>query len=830
MRRRLRWLAVIAAIAVIVAGGVVVWLLKSPEPSYDGSQHLPGLHEAVSVRFGTHAVPSISASSIEDLVRAQGWVLASERLWQMDLMRRLASGRLAEVFGANALAVDRYFRTVGLPSAARDGLAALEPRYRRLLQAYADGVNAWISAHSSRLPAEYRISGVEAANWRPLDSLAIGEYMAWINAVNLREELVFLRLAQRVGTRRALELFPTDEGIPAPADAYALPDYTTPARTASPVAAGLVAALGTLDAYVADLGLPTRGAASNAWAVTGDRTSNGQALLANDPHLSASMPSIWYEMELQAPGMHVAGLSLPGIPLILIGHNEQLAWGLTTAMADTQDLFLERVTGDGDAVLRPDGAQAAIRSRAEQITVAGRDTPVALMIRSTSHGVLIDDLLRGPWTPEGLAAVRGPWLVALRTNLDVPGRAFAALYGLNTAETVEEARAAAMDIRHVSQNVTIAHRNGRIGWQVTGQLPNRGRGTGGFPAPGWEPGYGWTGWLPSTKNPGVSDPPSDHLVNANNRTIPTDYPAVIGHTWLAPYRAQRIEAMLTEARTETRRLDAADLAAMQLDRKSIKAQVFLDALRRHLPAIEDFDPVAAGIARDGLLGWNGAFEPDSGPAVLFSLLREPLYEGLFGDELGDDLPPLIDLAVASYGPLEEAVRTDQSSFWDDQSTPGRTEGPAQVWAKALRQAHAQVKARFPDPGSRRLDQLQSVVFPHAFAGQPIIGELFGVGPVGLGGDASTVNVAITSADDPEQISYIPSMRVVYTPADWSGTRGTLPLGQSGHRLSRYRTDQLDDWITGGTHRWPWNGPPDGDEIGRLLLLPPGQKPAAATVR
>jgi penicillin amidase len=824
----LRWVAGIAALSLIAAGSGVVWVLKSPEPTYKGTQTLPALTGPVSIRYGAHAVPSIRAGNIEDLLRAQGWVLASERLWQMDLMRRLASGRLAEVFGAHALAIDRYFRTVGLPEAARRGLEALEPRDRRLLQAYADGVNAWIADHAARVPAEYRIAGIEPAIWKPVDSLVIGEYMAWINAVNLREELVFLRLAQRLGTRRALELFPTDEGIPAPADASELPDYATLARTSTPGAADLLATLETLDAYVADLGLPTRGAASNAWAITGDRVSGGHALLANDPHLSASMPSIWYELELQAPGLHVAGLSLPGIPLILIGHNEQLAWGLTTAMADTEDLFLERVTADGDEVLRPNGEHEAIVTRTEQITVANRDTPVTLVIGSTSHGVLIDGLLRGPWTPEGLAAVRGPWRVALKTNLDVPDLAFAALLGLGTAETIEEARAAAMNIRHVSQNVTIAHRNGRIAWQVTGQLPVRGRGSGTFPVPGWEPGYGWTGWLPSTQNPGVSDPTSGHLVNANNRTIPTDYPATIGHTWLAPYRAQRIEAMLAQAQSETRRLGAADLAAMQLDRQSIKAHVFLDALRRHLPTIEDIDPVAAGIARDGLLDWNGEFDPDSRPAVLFSLLREPLYRSLFADELDEDLPPLIDLAVASYGPLEEAIRTDQSSFWDDQSTPGRTEGPAEVWARALRQAQARLEAQFPDPDARRLDQLQALSFPHAFSGQPVIGRLFSVGPIGLGGDSSTVNVANTTADEPEQIGYIPSVRVVYTPADWSETRGTLPLGQSGHRLSPYRTDQLDDWISGRTHRWPWNGPADGDEIGLARLIPPVKPPSAAT--
>lgn len=822
MRRTLGLLALAAAVSLIGTGGVVFWMLKAPQPRYAGVETLRGLHEPVSIRYGAHAVPSIRAASEEDLLRAQGWVLASERLWQMDLLRRLPSGRLAEAFGADALPLDRYFRTVGLPLAARVGFEALEPRYRRLLAAYAEGVNAWIRTHDDRLPAEYRISGIRPAPWHPTDSLVIGEYMAWINAVNLREELVFLRLAQRLGTQRALELFPTDEGLPAPADAVGLPDYRRLAADSTVDTAALLKTLDRIAQRIAELGLPRPGAASNAWAVTGERTETGGSLLANDPHLAASMPSIWYELELKAPSLQVAGLALPGVPLVLIGHNADLAWGLTTAMADTQDLFLERT--DGGRVLRPDGAFEQIRTRLEPIPIAGRDEPQTLPIRSTSHGVLIDDLLRGGWNPDGLVAVEGPWSVALRTNLDLPGRAFAALYGLNTADTIEAARTAALNIRHVSQNVTIAHRNGRLGWQVTGRLPLRGRGSGAFPSPGWEPGYGWVGWLPSAQNPGVSDPPSGHLVNANNRTIPADYPTVISHTWLAPYRAQRIEAMLAQAQDTGQTLEAADMAAMQMDLRSVKAQVFLDALRRHLPAIEAVDPVAAAIARDELLGWDRAFSPDSRPAALFSLLQEPLYRALFGDELADDLPALIDLAVVSYGPLEEAIRSDRSSFWDDQTTPGHTEGPAEIWARALRAADARTKARFADGDAQRLDGLQTLRFPHAFAEQPVLGELFSVGPIGFGGDGSTVNKAGTSADDPERIGYIASMRVVYTPSDWSQTRGTLPLGQSGHRLSPYRSDQLEDWLKGRGHRWPWNGPAEDEEIGRLRLHP---EPGAA---
>jgi len=794
-----------------VAG--LFWLGKRAEPVYDGEAKLAGLSAPVSVRFGPHAVPSIAADSIDDLLYAQGYVLASERLWQMDLLRRLAGGRLAEVFGEAALPADRFYRTMGLPLAAREGYAALEPRYRRMLERYAEGVNAYRRTALERPPLEYLIAGFEPAPWAPVDSLVIGEYMAWINSANLREELIFLRLAGRLGNRLALELFPVDVGIPAPAQAAELPDYR--ALAAAVVAEpertrGLAARLPVRAAPAPGIG------ASNIWAVNGPRGEGGHALLANDPHLAPSTPGIWYELELEAPGYHAAGVALPGVPLVLIGHNQDLAWGMTTVTADTQDLFLERVTPDGARVLRPEGDSEAMQRRVEQIPVKGRAEPVELIIERTSHGVLIDDLVRTRGAnPEGLAGVVLRERLTLRRNLEVPERALVGLWRLGTATTVDQARAAGAELRHVSQNLVIAHRDGSIGWQVTGMLPLRGRGSGTFPVPGWEPGYGWSGYLPFASNPGVTNPPTHKLVNANNRSVPEDSPVQVGNSWLPPYRAQRIEELLDGAEA----LTAEQMARMQADRESVRARMFVASLRRALPAMRKNDPAAARIAERLLLPWPGDFAPDSRPAALYGLLLPALYRALYADELGDDLRLLMSIDFTSYGPLDEALRTDRSSFWDDVSTANVTEGPAETWARALRAADAELLELLPDGNEQRLDRLRTLTFPHAFDGQPLLGDLFNIGPIGMGGDSATVNVANASLLAPREIGYTPSVRVVYTPADWAGTRGTLPLGQSGHRLSRYRSDQLADWLAGDSHAWPWNGPPANDTIGELRLVP-----------
>lgn len=848
--RLLVWLRIILiglVAAMLVGAALAFWWLHRPHPSYSGTGVLAGLERPVEVDYGQHAVPSIRAQTLPDMFAAQGFVVARERLWQMDLLRRLAGGRLAELFGPDALVADRFYRTIGLADAAERSFAALGPRWQQLLQRYADGVNAYLSSAiaEQRLPLEYQLLGLEPSPWQPQDSLLAGAYMGWLNSVNLREELIFLRLAQRLGNERALELFPADQGEPAPADAHELPDYRlapspaqgTPldrwtavdlsaARPGSAEAEALGAAeserplsrdrvLSQGAGHLAAFSGAGQQSFSNAWAVTGARTRDGVALLANDPHLAAAMPGAWYELEMQAPGYHATGVALPGVPGVLIGHNADLAWGMTASVADTQDLFLERVSDDGTQVLRPDGRWEPISVRIEQIAVAGQVEPVELPIRSTSHGVLIDALVAAPGAnPFGLAAVQRPESLALRLANDRPDRSFVGLWRLNTAASIAEARAAAADLQQVSLNLLLAHRDGRIGWQVTGLLPRRERGSGTFPAPGWEPGYGWSGYRPFKQNPGITDPDAELIVSANDAMSPDGPESWISHSWLAPFRAQRIDQLLQEAPM----LDAAAMAQMQSDRVSLEAAVYLAALRRQWPAIEQVDPQAAALAREELLSWDGEFSDGSRSAAFFVLLRPTLFDALYGDELGDDLALLMGLETHSYGPLAEALRRDESSFWDDVETVDQQEGPAEIWARALRAAAVVRHEAFPDGTRPTLAEMRELTFVHAFDGQPLLGSLFNLGPIGRGGDNGTIDVSLAPLTQPRQIGNVASMRVVFTPADWLATRGSLALGQSGHRFSRFRADQLDDWLAGRLHVWPWNGF-QGALLGKWVLQP-----------
>ncbi|MFY9552558.1 MAG: penicillin acylase family protein, partial [Thermoanaerobaculia bacterium] len=562
MKRALLVLGVLAVLAAVAAGVAV----RRAFPKTDGIVRVPGHAAPITIETDAHGVPTIRASSIPDAMFGLGYVHARDRLWQMEFQRRAGSGRLAEILGERLVPADRFLRTIGFRRTAEAEWAALSAPARRLLEAYAAGVNAYLEADSAR-PIEFRLLRVSAEPWRPADSLVWGRMMAWDLAANAADEIRRARLIEALGVEKAAELLPSAASEPTILEGS---EWRSRSAAAESQVSGprsqvdwaraqrgfeALAALGFGGGE--DLG-------SNSWVLAGSRTSTGKPLLANDPHLRLRAPSTWYLAALDAPGLRAAGATLPGVPGVIIGHNDRIAWGLTSLEPDVQDLFVEEVAPGDPTRYRHGGEWKPFATRVETIRVrGGRD--VALTVRESVHGPIITDALSGAGQLGTAVALR--W-----TGLDPDDRTAEAFFAFAAARTWDEFLAGARLLRAPAQNLLYADVEGHIGYTAAGAMPIRPRADGLLPVSGTGEDD-WSGTIPFDELPRVLDPPRGFLVTANNRVVPSD-PYPFGRTWGAPYRARRV----TEMVAAKPRLSPEDAAAMQLDHRSLQAEELLPLL------------------------------------------------------------------------------------------------------------------------------------------------------------------------------------------------------------------------------------------------------------
>ena len=792
MRRILRWSGRLllggAALLVLALGGLLGaawWTL----PARDGSLRLAGLSAPVEIAFDAHGIPRIAAGSEEDAWTALGWLHARDRMFQMETMRRGASGRLAEMTGAPALRLDRFMRLLGLERRAEADLAALPPEARRALDAYAAGVNAWIAARGRFAAPEFLLLGAPDP-WRPVDSLLWGKVMGLWLAGNFRTELDRARLAAILPPERLADLWPEDRtpGRPdAPLQAAAA---AVPTPVAPPRLAGLDGLAGALPAFPGDAPLPAL--ASNSWAVGAERSATGAPLLATDPHLGYQAPILWYLARVELPGGRVlAGATAPGVPGIVIGRNERLAWGFTTTHADTQDIFVERLVG-ADAYETPDGPRP-FTVREELIRVRFGD-PVTLRVRETRHGPVLSDLD----APQGRAD--GTVLAVAMASLAPGDSAAAGLLALNRARSVAEAREAARLITSPVQNLMLADADGRIAMVLTGRVPVRRAGDGSVPVPGWDGRADWDGFIPFEALPHVEAPGRGLLANANNRVSPPGHPAFLGRDWYGDWRFRRIGEVLEAAP----RHDAAGFAALQADTLSIFARETLPALRA-MPRPAGL----AGTAFDLLAGWEGQMEGARPQPVIFHATI-----GRFGRAL-----------LARAGVPEEAWRPSPEFLRHVLADPAAgaawcgAPGCGPMLAEALSRAVADLSpAHGPDPAAWRWSAAHPVRFEH---------QVLRFVP----GLAALTRIASPSAGDGETVARAglrPERDGVFGNVHGAGFRGVFDLsrpdgahvviatGQSGHPMSPHWADLLPGWRDGTLLHL---GPAPAQPAGRVRLLP-----------
>lgn len=782
-----RWLlrgclGLLATVLILVAG--IAWLGWASLPQVRGKIDVSGLEAPVTIVRDAYAIPHVEASSVADAVFALGFLHGQDRLWQMEFDRLLGQGRLAEVLGEAAVPIDRFLRTLGLARHAQAAMQGLAPTSVRLLEAYSAGVNAAIERFGSVLPPEFLILRHRPEPWRPVDTLQFQKLMALDLSGNWRTELLRARLAQQLTPAQMEDLWP---GQP----------------MGSPVT--LASAGGLLDLLDEMLpAAPPPGIGSNVWVVDGTRTRSGLPLLANDPHLQLQAPGRWYLAQLKAPGLGVIGATLPALPFVVLGRNEQIAWGFTNTGSDTQDLFVERLDpNDPTKYLTPTGSEP-FRTRTETIVVRGA-APLTVEVRETRHGPVLSDVVPAA---AGMADA-GQVLALAWTQLTDTDTTVESGFAIGRATDWASFVAAVELYQGAQQNMAFADRRGTIGMISPGLVPVRRAGDGSMPVPGWTGEYDWIGTIPAPALPRRLQPPRGLLVNANNRLVGDDYPYFLTRDWDPALRAQRIESLLDPARD----LDVDRLAAIQLDITSPLALEFLPHL---LSAGADsrYEDMLAALA-----SWDRRMVPDRPEPLLFAAWYQELAAAIYGDELGP-------LFAAYRGLRPDFVRRvfEQRQVWcDDVDTPA-VEDCATQSRKAFGLAVAELKRAYgPDWHQWRWGDAHPAVLAHRpFEQSEWLRAWFSrVFP--LGGDGSTINVA-QYGPTREGIMFGaihgPGYRAVYDLADPENSLWMAATGQSGHLFSSHYTDLTDRWRAG--RYLPMKTQPDvyrKEAVGQLTLRP-----------
>jgi penicillin amidase len=823
-----------AAVVVILIVGVLAFAsfsVRRAFPDVDGNLVVPGLVDDVGVVRDSVGVPTITASNPHDLFMAQGYVHAQERFWQMDFWRHIGAGRLAEMFGADQLETDLFLRTLGWEQLAAEQYAAAPPEHRAVLDAYAAGVNAYLAERSpAELSFEYTVlellnRGYEVEAWTPVNTLTWGMVMAWDLGGNLRNEIDRAVLLGSLSPEQVAQLYPPYPGDRNPYIVSPDPAALTAAAGTSTLARDALARIDTgLDRITVLGGSSDAGIGSNSWVVSGARTTTGAPILANDPHLAIQMPSIWYQLALQCTPVspdcpyQVTGFTFAGVPGVIIGHNADIAWGVTNLGPDVQDLYVERIDGDRYEV---NGEWQPMEIRNEVIEVAGGD-PVELEVRSTRHGPIISDVfepLEDFGDVAGGVEVPDPYAVALRwTALDHNPGIVTTFLGLAKAENWADFREALAGFAVPAQNFVYADTKGNIGYQTPGNIPIRASGDGTVPVPGWTDEHEWTGFIPFEDLPSVSNPDSGYIVTANNAVVDDAYPYLITYDWNYGYRARRLVDLIDPidlvGATEATDLD--DHAAIQFDASNLNAE-------RTVPFLLDVD--ADGTAEEMqsvLASWDLANKADSAGAAAFGTTWRRLLELTFHDDLPEDQWPAG--GGRWFTVVGEMLDDPADPFWNDAGS-AETEHRDDILAAALEAASADLTDEFgADPDDWQWGDLHTATFENQTLGQSgiaLVDDRFNRGRFPVSGGDDLVNATGWDPVEGFEVDWVPSMRMLVDLGDLSKSLTVHTTGQSGHVDHPHYDDLIPLWQSGRYYPMRWTAEQVATGAAEVQTLRPG---------
>ncbi len=817
-------LVLLPVVAALMAVGWLYWTAHAALPQVDGSLALPGLSAPVTVLRDPRGVPHIRASSLADLYFAQGYVTAQDRLWQMDATRRYAAGEMAEIFGQSWLKLDREQRILGLRQVAEQATAALPERERSQLESYSQGVNAYIERHQSSLPIEFRLLGYTPRPWRAQDAMLIYAHMSkMLNFSTVYDLLAREKIAARLPPELVRDLFPSSSWRDIPPDEMAHPvdlstpeerrpllaALTVPQRTGNGTAAAALQPGGAVLHF--DSQSPTPG--SNNWVLSGERTQSGKPLLANDMHLQHQLPNVWYAAQLECKGcvardgqpegeiprgdMNVAGVTLPGVPWVIVGHNDRIAWGFTNLNPTVTDLYAETFNQAGQ--YRTPQGWAWPRKRTETIHVKGKPD-VTVEVLSTRHGPIIRDLIEGETRALALR-----WTLYDTAKADVP------FFDLDAARDWNEFRAALSRFTGPSQNVVYADADGNIGYQATGLIPIRASERDGpapdavlSPFPGDNDSNEWTGYIPFDELPSVYDPHSGLLATANGRIASRSYPYTLTYAWGAPYRTERIYKLLHSGK----KFGAPEMLKVQMD---VDSEFDHFCAERFVYAV-DREPKASRRARQAaslMRKWDGQVTADSVAPTLIAAARKKLERLILEPRLGDDWK-------SYHWPMESTALESMMLHRPPQWLPPKFHSWDELLAAAVEAAVREAPRNLND---WKWGQQIALNLRHPVLGAipmlsrvPLLRGWTGPGRYPQPGSRFTV---LQVGPD-----FGPSMRMTVDLSDLDQSTLNIVNGQSDNPLSPHFDDQWEAWRSGSSFPLPFSdGVVERTKAHELRLLP-----------
>ncbi len=810
MKKILMWfliglVVILAAVSIYVYVNWQGWV-EAGFPQIEGEIKLAGLDGPVDVYRDENGVPHIYASTEHDLIFAQGYIHAQDRFFQMDFQRHRSTGRLSELLGSSLLDIDKFLRTIGWERVSRKELDLMDAHSMAILEAYSEGVNAYLEGREgAELGLEYVFlpilnAGYQPPPWEPLHTISWAKAMAWELGGNMDSEIRRAELLTTLSPEQIEELYPPypaeyptivkdwesmERGDAIEAQLAQLPSFM-PAFSQVSENVSMVDALFGID------GVTWIG--SNSWAVSGELTDTGNPLLASDMHLPQNIPHIWYENGLHCRPktdscpLDVVGVSFVGAPLVIVGHNDRIAWAYTNLGPDVMDLYIEKINPDNPYQYEVNGKWVDMDVITENIQVGTKET-VELEVRLTRHGPIITDVYElADWHEEtGLEGLPENYAIALQWTALKPNITFQAVMQVDYAQNWEDFREAAKEFAAPAQNMLYADIEGNIGYQMPGNIPIRaGTSDGRYPIPGWTDDHEWLGYIPFEEHPFVYNPSEGYIATANNAVVDSSYPYHIADVWSYGQRARCIEDMILEAPGP---IDIAYFQKMQGDNKSLNAE----ALVPYLMAM-DMDDADLEEAKAILKDWDFQEDKDSPEAILF----EAFWKHLLMATFTDDLPE----GMSIYGGDSKMVMMKglagdpNSPWWDDQTTTDVVETRDDIFRSAFEAAVVELKKELgKDPTQWKWGDLHYIVFKHeVMSNLPFVANAFNRGPYPLSGGVAIVNAnGYSTASGNYQVGGGPSERLIVDFSDFSNSLLIHPTGQSGHPYHPHYIDMAEKW-------------------------------------